>query len=712
MRLTRWAYSLYQRISPNGSTGASSDLSESTSGSASPNLEGGNYDLSRTALSQTPSEVSQKKPRPASVAPDTNRGDKKNAERMHATGRESCRIPTAIYCVGLKTALQNEIVTGSSPHDSAEGHVAGVGLPNDSYLTSAGGAPAASYLLVAATSDAGENTAAYSREQGTVYVGRQPGTGHLALRHEERIQTAVDQHALGGAGESGWVTAQSELERSGRRRQSVGNLPKEAQRVVVPRRPLRVVGNGTGSGVCVDDSAFTVAVVENMTHFGETLNVKVPSSAVDFLLSNEAAVGDLPNQFQGEGSRATVLIPLRENATKPNAVKASSTAQRRRRTMERSNLENMVAPGDLVVLLCLRKGDAIFAVSADYTKMLSAESNGPWNEDVVVEKAWGSPQHSSATGFLLHVLIRAPERRDGVKTMNRVGTYQTGTSGKDFVVGSPLYFMKLRSLQVTHAVPYGVALGDLLQGSTCRILQVDEAQRAVRAKTKRIELACLQIPKNSPISRQKLQDLPANLGRQLRKVTAGALFTCLVGTAMAARGYSVAREPYLPALPLGRATALRDHPTTATRGRFSNAYLRWKDTTRKWYRRYRGWTDFRRAVFTAAQPETKRPGGGYILGAVGGKIMAYSAAIGLAAVTGIALNAVFGWWARRFDARRAVQARERLLLARQKERSQTLSARKAESESAALIIVYCSGLETELQQHLTTGANETDHVQT
>lgn len=99
------------------------------------------------------------------------------------------------------------------------------------------------------------------------------------------------------------------------------------------------------------------------------------------------------------------------------------------------------------------------------------------------------------------------------------------------------------------------------------------------------------------------------------------------------------------------------------------------------------------------QPATREPVGAYLLGAFGGKIVAYSAVVAFVTLKGMVVNAALRYWARRFDTRKTLKMRERILMARQQLRSSTLLARKAEAEDAALIIVYCFGLEKELRKH-------------
>ncbi|EPR57464.1 putative transmembrane protein [Toxoplasma gondii RUB] len=718
IKMAKWILSFYQLLSAdNGLRRMRSAQNKVRNRSFSANSERRDRVLPRKLVDAVAVGRVHPESRVVNEEPRRIHRAQENVATLHGERLQGCRIPITLYCVGLEAAFQNKVLAESSHSKSLfEEDQKKRSMRPHGERTQSSDPPPVSYLLVGAEHNTPKDDVDDWAVQGTVYVGRHPGAGPLAPLEEDESRAVLPHHASGkGSGRGkplgderpAWEDEDNSVGEKTDRGQTGRDRRQETWHALLPRRALRVVKNETGGASCVDDSAFTVTIVESVSDDGMGVNMDLSSPSLEFAHSSEGQSISLQGRAQNEDLATSVRVPIRTNAARSLVTKASPLTGFGTDMKEQSVAEQRAAVGDLVVLLCLRKKDEIIAVTADHATMLSAEKERIWNENVVVQKAWGSPYDSSDTGFLLHTLITVSPSGEASNCM-KANAVRRETTDCEPLHEPTLYFMNLKSIQVKHAVPFGLALAALLKGSKCTISQEDE-KSAAKPKPKRIVLTCMQVQGTSPVRRSRLEKLPENLGRALRGVAAGALVALLVGIGMAATGYSIARTPLLPPLPPGRPIELRKSRGAVRHGlgSFSRMYASWRETTRQWYQIYQGWTNLRQAIFTAVQPATQRVGGGYALGAFGGKIVAYSAVVAFVTLLGMIGNAALISWARRFDSWQTLQMRKKVLMARQKLRSPTLLARKAEAEDAALIIVYCLGLETELRKRLSIPVKKT-----
>lgn len=177
--------------------------------------------------------------------------------------------------------------------------------------------------------------------------------------------------------------------------------------------------------------------------------------------------------------------------------------------------------------------------------------------------------------------------------------------------------------------------------------------------------------------------------------TGGALVAI---AAVALLGYTMARRPYLPALPPPSSVQQKQTASRPPSARARRSLTgKWKGIYTSWRRKYEGWTDVRRALYTATRPHG-RAGRGYLLGALATRLGVFVGKLSLFSVLSLPATWFFRRWARRVDTRAALQKRRQLLQSRKRSHSHALAARKAETESAADMIVYCMGLDHELRK--------------
>lgn len=194
---------------------------------------------------------------------------------------------------------------------------------------------------------------------------------------------------------------------------------------------------------------------------------------------------------------------------------------------------------------------------------------------------------------------------------------------------------------------------------------------------------------------ENLVKFAESVGEQVKNVAIAAGGALLAIAVVAALGYRRARTPFLPALP--SPPPRRQRNTAPDRQARRSLMQSWTDKYKEWRRKYEGWTDVRRAIYTATRPEG-RAGVGYLVGALASRLGVFVGKMSLPSLLTLIASRMVRPWARRADSRAAFRKRRQLVRARERSRSRALIARKAQSESAANVIVYCMGLEQELKK--------------
>ncbi|CBZ49632.1 unnamed protein product [Neospora caninum Liverpool] len=271
MKLARWIYSFYQLVFADTGVGEIRKLETARNRPSSGVSERSDEALSWEVAEAMAFGRSHQESRMVNVESGTVHRAEKNVASVHGERRQSCRIPTTVYCFGLEAAFQNKVLKESGHRESLAEERPGkgpTGPQSDRNLTR--DLPSVSYLLVGAEHDVRKEDVEDWTVQGTVYVGRQPGTGPLAPLQEEGRQVVLPQQPAGNGTGSGRSDEQewpargrrgNTVARTINRGQTAQDYKKEMWHTLLPRHALRVVKNVTGGASCVDGCQHRIGFV-------------------------------------------------------------------------------------------------------------------------------------------------------------------------------------------------------------------------------------------------------------------------------------------------------------------------------------------------------------------------------------------------------------------------------------------------------------------